>query len=495
MHEKLLKAATSLGAPKILVVGDFMLDVYVYGHALRISPEAPVPVLKIKKTEYSCGGASSVANDIAALGGVPICLGIIGNDQNGKILKDMLLRCGADISGLTIIPQRPTISKKRLIGLAQHRHQQQLFRLDEECDEPIEEKFHKQILSLYEEKLKQCDIVCLQDYNKGLLTDAVCNKMIKLAKHNNKKVIVDPSVINDYLKYKGATLVTPNRYETSIAVGFEIKTYDDASKASKLLLEQLKSQAVVITLDKEGAYLRTKQSDRLIPTLARSVYDVTGAGDVVLATLATALAADFDYETAVQLSNIAGGIEVEKFGVATVTVEELINEIIRQKRGKDGKLRSIDSLTKDLDRHRRQGETIVFTNGCFDVVHRGHIEFLRFCKSQGDVVVIGLNSDNSVGQIKGPERPINNQLDRATVLAAMEIIDYITIFDEPEPLTLIKKVKPDVLVKGKDWADKGVIGREFVELSGGKVVLADLVEGKSSSATIEKMKSSEKTVE
>jgi D-beta-D-heptose 7-phosphate kinase/D-beta-D-heptose 1-phosphate adenosyltransferase len=208
-----------------------------------------------------------------------------------------------------------------------------------------------------------------------------------------------------------------------------------------------------------------------------------------LATLATALAAGCDYEAAVQLSNIAGGIEVEKFGAVPVTIEEIINEIVSENRGKSGKIRSVDSLVHERDWHRRQKQTVVFTNGCFDVMHRGHIEFLRFCKSQGDVLIVGLNSDNSVRTIKGPGRPINNQHDRSAVLAALETVDYITVFDEADPLNLIKRIKPEILVKGQDWADKGVVGREFVESCGGKIVLAPLVEGKSSSATIEKIKS------
>jgi D-beta-D-heptose 7-phosphate kinase/D-beta-D-heptose 1-phosphate adenosyltransferase len=274
-----------------------------------------------------------------------------------------------------------------------------------------------------------------------------------------------------------------------LAVGFEIETPHAAAAAAEQLAKKLNLDAVVITLDRDGAYLKTADSSEIVPTRPRKVYDVTGAGDMVLATLAITLAADCDYLTAVQLANITGGIEVEKFGVATVTIEEIINEIIGQTRGKTGKLRPLDSLAEELNWHRRQKQSIVFTNGCFDVVHRGHIEFLKFCKSQGDVVVVGLNSDSSAKAIKGPDRPINNQYDRAAVLAALETVDYITIFDKPDPLNLIKKLRPDILVKGQDWAEKGVVGREFVESCGGRVVLAPLVEGKSSSATIEKIKS------
>ena len=491
MYEKLLKTVTNLGSPKILLVGDFMLDVYIYGDALRISPEAPVPVLKVTKTEYSCGGAGSVAADLAALGALPVCLGVIGDDQNGKILREKLIKAGADVTGLHTVTGRPTISKQRLIGLAQHRHRQQLFRIDEESTEPLSDEQQQKISRAYKDKLEQADIVCLQDYDKGLLGSSFCRQMIQLAVQASKKVLVDPSLAGDYSKYAGATLIAPNRRETSAVVGFEIKTAEDSARAAEELAKKLKLQAVVITLDKEGAYLRTEKESEIIPTRPRSVYDVTGAGDMVLATLAIALAADCDYKTAVQLSNIAGGIEVEKFGAATVTIEEIINEIIGQNRGKSGKVRSIDPLVEELTWHRRQKETIVFTNGCFDVVHRGHIEFLKFCKLQGDIVVVGLNSDSSVRTIKGPDRPINNQYDRAAVLAALETVNYVTVFDEPDPLNLIKKVKPDVLVKGQDWAEKGVVGREFIESYGGKVVLAPLVEGKSSTATIEKMRSLE----
>ena len=489
MYEKLLKTVTNLGSPKVLLVGDFMLDVYTYGDALRISPEAPVPVLKVCRTEYSGGGAASVAADLAALGAVPICLGVVGDDRNGEMLKNKLTETGADVTCLFTAPDRPTITKQRLVGLAQHRHPQQLVRMDQESTEPLSEQLNEAILEAYKDKLKQADIVCLQDYNKGLLNSRLCKQMIRSATQAGKKVLVDPSSISDYSKYTGASLISPNRKETSKVVGFEVESSEDAARAAQELAEKLKLEAVVITLDKEGAYLRVEKKGEMIPTRPRSVYDVSGAGDIVLATLATALAAGCDYKTAVQLSNIAGGIEVEKFGAVPVTIEEIINEIVSENRGKSGKIRSVDSLVQERDWHRRQNQTVVFTNGCFDVVHRGHIEFLRFCKSQGDVLIVGLNSDNSVKTIKGPDRPINNQHDRSAVLAALETVDYITIFDEADPLNLIKRIKPEILVKGQDWADKGVVGREFVESCGGKVVLAPLVEGKSSSATIEKIKS------
>ncbi len=490
MYEKLLKTVTELGSPKVLVVGDFMLDVYVYGDALRISPEAPVPVLKVTKTQYRCGGAGSVAIDLAALGAIPYCLGIIGGhekDQNAQILKDKLNSTGADISGLIPIVGRRTTSKHRLVGLAQHRHRQQLMRIDYETTDLLSDEQYENILELYQNMLSKVDIVCLQDYNKGLLADSICKQMVEMATQSQKKILVDPSSIDDYAKYAGATLVSPNRAEAAIAAGFDIADTESAVKASKQLIDAFGFEAVVITLDKEGAYLHTKGISELLATKPRSVYDVTGAGDVVLATLAVTLAAGCDYKTAVQVANIAGGIEVQKFGCATVSIDEIVREI----QGRDGKLCSVESLVKELEQLHKQKRKIVFTNGCFDVLHRGHIEYLEFCRSHGDVVVVGLNSDSSVKIIKGPDRPINNQQARAAVLSALEMVDYITLFDEPDPLNLIKKVKPDVLVKGQDWEKKGVIGREFVESIGGKVVLAPIVEGESSTTTINKMKSLE----
>jgi D-beta-D-heptose 7-phosphate kinase/D-beta-D-heptose 1-phosphate adenosyltransferase len=489
MYDKLLKTVTSLGTPRILIAGDFMLDSYIYGDALRISPEAPVPILKVRNTDQSCGGAASVSVDIADLGAKPLCLGVIGNDENGKTLINLLNKKNADTAGLITTKNRPTTCKQRLIGLAQHRHQQQLFRLDHEVTTPFDDHLNNQILETYEKLIKNVDIVCFGDYNKGFFSPHIASKMINIAKKYNKAVLVDPSPSTDYSRYSGATLITPNRQETSIAANTEINSEHDAAAAAAKLRKDLNLDAVIVTLDKQGAFLDSEQTSELVPTRPRNVYDVTGAGDMVLATLGVALAAGCDLLTSVQLANITGGLEVEKFGVASVTIEEIVNEIITQNRRITGKIKTTDVLLAELKWHKNSNRSIVFTNGCFDVLHRGHIQYLKFCKTQGDIVVLGLNSDKSVRQIKGPERPINNQRDRAEVLSALESIDYVVIFDEPDPLELIKKVAPDILIKGKDWKNKGVVGQEFVEANGGKVVLADLVKGKSSTSTIEKIKS------
>jgi len=492
MYERLLKTIGNLGAPKILVVGDFMLDVYIFGDAVRISPEAPVPVLKVTETESRCGGAASVAADIVALGAVPLCVGVVGQDANGDLLKKQLAAIGADLCGLVEAPDRPTTTKQRLIGLAQHRHRQQLMRIDQESTDPLPEAICQEVLRKYREALDQADIICLQDYDKGLLSPAVCKEMIRLGKEAGLRILVDPTHNHDYSKYTGATLMTPNRCDASTVVGFEVCTTADATKAAQQLADSLSLEALVITLDKDGAYLCAGEVREMIPTRARNVYDVTGAGDIVLATLAVSLAAESDYLTAAHLANVAAGIEVERFGAAPVTASEMIHEIADQYGARNVKLRSIDSLMEEINWRRSRGQTIVFTNGCFDVIHRGHIEYLRFCKAQGDVVVVGLNSDSSVRAIKGPERPINSQFDRAAVLSGLETVDFITIFDDPSVLGLVKKVKPDVLVKGGDWGGKeGVVGWDFVESYGGKVLLAPLVQGRSSTATIEKIKAAQ----
>lgn len=488
MYERLLKTIGNLGTPKILVVGDFMLDVYVYGDAVRISPEAPVPVLRVTGTECRCGGAASVAADLAALGAAAICIGVVGDDGDGRTLTDALVGLDVDITAVRRLAGRPTVTKQRLIGLAQQRHKQQLMRIDREVAEPMPIEVNEAMLGQYREILPCADVVCLQDYNKGVLTNPVCQQMITLAINAGKKVLVDPTLSADYVKYRGATVLTPNRQEASAAVGCEINTAADAAKAADHLLNDLTLEAVVITLDKEGAYLTTRESGQLVPIKPRTVYDVTGAGDVVLATLAVSLAADSDYLTAVHLANIAGGIEVEKFGAATVSRSEMVHEISEQYGQRNNKVRSLNALLQELAWRRERGQRIVFTNGCFDVIHRGHIEYLEHCRAEGDVVVVGLNSDNSVRALKGPDRPINHQQDRADVLSSLETVDLITIFDDPSVLELVKKIRPDVLVKGGDYGKEGVVGWESVESYGGRVVVAPLVKGKSSTDTIEKMK-------
>ncbi len=492
MYTQLLNAVGQLPKVNVLVLGDFILDSYIYGDALRISPEAPVPVLKVVERTSCCGGAGSVAADISALGGHAICIGYYGDDPAGAKLTELLSKTDSDLSRMVQIPKRPTISKERIVGLAQHKHRQQLMRIDDECVDELPQEYQDQIFDAYRSALDESDIVCLQDYGKGLLTESFTQKLIEAGKSAGKLVLVDPIVTEDYTKYRGASLITPNRKEASAAAGFAIDSMKKARQAAEEFRKKYNFDTIVITLDKEGAYLHSGEISEHVPTVPRSVYDVSGAGDMVLATLAVFLAAKYSPRIAAQLANIAGGLEVEKFGTATVSAEELINEIISLGKGKSGKILELGLLQTELEFHRNQGDTIVFTNGCFDVLHRGHIEYLKFCKKHGDILVIGLNTDRSIKANKGPSRPINNEHDRAILLSTLEMVDYVVLFDEDTPKNLIEAVCPDILVKGEDWKDKGVVGREFVESRGGKVLLAPLVKGKSSTATIEKMNEAQK---
>lgn len=495
MEEITINQITSLGSPKVLLVGDFMLDAYVYGDADRISPEAPVPVLRVVRREYRCGGAASVAAALGALGATPVCLGLLGDDAHGRRLDEMLQEFGADTSGMVQDATRPTITKQRLVGLAQHRHQQQLMRIDDESDETVSRSVNDALLDAYRRRIDEVDVVCLQDYGKGVLSEDLSREFIAIAREAGKLTLVDPSSKADYSKYRGAGLITPNRYEASQAAGLAIKTSEDAAQAAETLRDRYELDAVVITLDRDGAFIKTADLATLAPTRAKNVYDVTGAGDVVIATLAVGSASGWDALASTQLANLAAGIAVGKFGTTTVSIDEIIHERHMQTVGTAGKVLTLDALQRVLNWHRGHGESIVFTNGCFDVLHEGHTSCLNFSKQQGDILVLGLNSDASVRALKGPGRPINNEDDRAKVLASLESVDYVVVFDDPSVQGLIEEVRPDILVKGGDYKGAGpsaVVGREFVESYGGRVVLAPMAEGLSTTSTIEKIRTTTK---
>lgn len=491
MDELSVAKITSLSFSQVLLAGDFMLDEYLYADAERISPEAPVPVLKVVSREFRCGGAASVAAALAAMGSKPICVGVIGDDERGNRLKGLLDDIGADTSGLIRVAGRPTTTKQRLVGVAQHRHRQQLMRIDDESDEPLSTAVYDRLATLYGERVSAADVVCLQDYAKGVLSLELTKVLFGKARDAGKLTLADPHRSADFEKYRGAGLITPNRFEASQAVGFSIRSEQDANRAAGLLRTRYEIGTVIITLDREGMYVASADDGQLIPTHARSVYDVTGAGDVVLAALAVALAAGWNQSEAASLANLAAGIAVGKFGTATVSMEEILWERQMFLGGQRRKLLPLESLLKALEVHRQRHETIVFTNGCFDVLHQGHTSCLNFCKEHGDVVIVGLNSDTSVRILKGPTRPVNKQDDRAAVLAALEAVDYVVVFDDPSVFELVQAIRPDVLVKGADCKnrDEGVVGREFVESYGGEVLLAPLAEGRSTTSTIARIRS------
>lgn len=475
---------------EVLLVGDFMIDRYLYGDAERISPEAPVPVLRVVRHQDALGGAGSVAADIAALGGIPHCVGIAGVDADADLLRALLRGVGADADGIESIAHRPTTRKTRLIGLAQHRHRQQLIRIDDENADPIDAAAAERLMQTVRKLLAKCQVVCIEDYNKGVITPGLAQAVIAEAKARGVPVLVDPASTTDYSRYAGATVMTPNRTETEKVTGLRLRNMDAVLAHAAVILEKCRTESVCVTLDADGAALiGPGGSFEHIPTKTRDVYDVTGAGDEVLAAMAVAVAAGASLREAVSLANVAGGLEVERFGCVPITRDEVIGEILLDNHQHLGKVRTLDHLLPELARRRSRQERIAFTNGCFDLIHAGHVANFRFCKQQADILVVGLNSDASVRSLsKADDRPIVGQADRAAVLAALADIDYVVIFDEPTPQALIEAVRPDVLLKGQDWNGKTIAGQEFVERHGGKVVLVPLVEGRSTSALIEKIR-------
>lgn len=462
-----------------------MLDRYLYGNAERLSPEAPVPVLHYQKEETRLGGAGGVAANLATLGAKVRVIGVVGTDDAGRTVREKLIECGASTDALIESPGRPTVCKTRLIGLAQHRHPQQMMRLDYEEPTPLPGALAGAVVDAIASALDGAQMLCIEDYNKGILTSEVGQKIISLARERGVPVIVDPSAISDYTRYHNATALKLNRLETEKASGLPVRTPEQFAPAAERLLERVGLEAVVITLDKSGSYLATRDgARRWLKTRARQVYDVTGAGDMVLAMLAMARAAGASWVEAVALANVAGGLEVERFGSVPVTRQEIIQELLSEAHEHLGKQRTLEQLKTELQHHRASGKRVVFTNGCFDLIHFGHVKYFQFARKQGDLLVVGVNTDSSIRRLKGSKRPIINEHDRMNVLEELESIDYLVAFDDDTPLRLIGEIKPDVLVKGADYRKEQVVGWDVVEAYGGQVALAPLVDGRSTSAVI-----------
>jgi D-beta-D-heptose 7-phosphate kinase/D-beta-D-heptose 1-phosphate adenosyltransferase len=483
----LLASVEAFGRPRILIVGDLILDQYVYGDAERLSPEAPVPVVRERYRQMRVGGAANVAVFLAAMGAVPVLAGVIGNDASGAALRDLLAQARVDSHAVLAVEDRPTSTKTRFIGLAQHRHQQQMLRLDHETLAAIDAAAEHRLLAALEAQIAACDLVCIEDYNKGLLSDSLCQKIISMARAAGREVLVDPAAIKDYRRYHGATAITPNRTEAELATGLRMENVvEEAPRMAETLLEQLHLDVCVLTLDRHGMYRQERgQRGALHPTRPRNVYDVTGAGDMVLAMLAMARANGASWSMAMDLGNIAGGLEVEKFGCVPISRDEIVDELRQMDSAGAQKIISLPRLLERL-RSRHGGQKIVFTNGVFDILHAGHVQYLSFARSQGDLLVVGVNDDQSVRRLKGPSRPVNKLEDRMAVLAALESVGYVTSFQEDTPLELISAITPAILVKGADYCDKPIVGRECVEAAGGKVVLAPFLEGRSTSRIVEK---------
>ncbi len=491
MIPALIKIVESFGGQRVLLIGDLILDRYVYGDAERISPEAPVPVLRKRHEEERVGGAGSVAANLCELGIEVICCGAVGLDDAGSRVRVLLDIQGVRTRGVLTIDDRATTTKTRYVGLAQHRHRQQLIRVDDEVTLPLREADAHRLERYFTAAIPDVAAVCLEDYDKGLLTEELCQKVIQAAARAAKPVLVDPARLSDYGKYRSATILTPNRHEFQMATGCLSNSIEVIRKHAGKLIEKCDLKGLLVTLDRDGSLLALRGEEPIhVPTRPRAVYDNTGAGDAVLAMLAGACVAGANWEQAAYLTNVAGGLEVEKFGCVPIRKEEVIADLRLSSGTASGKIRTRADLAAELRLRKSRGDTIVFTNGCYDLLHVGHIRFLEQCRRMGTVVVIGLNSDVSVkAQNKGGERPIVPQDQRAEVMAGLGCVDYVVIFDEPTPEELVAALSPDVLVKGTDWANKGVVGREHVESHGGRVELVPLVEGVSTTAIVERIRS------
>jgi len=472
------------------VVGEVILDRYLWGNVARISPEAPIPVLHVERREEKPGNAGFVASNLRALGADASVLSVVGRDRGGMMLREILGGMGVRTRSVMIDPDRPTIVKERLLGSVQaaHRGTQQLLRVDEEDASPLSPARERNLIARLRSELARAEGVLISDINKGLLTTRLLRAIIDGARRRRIPVVVDPRLTEDFSIYRGATAITPNRYETELATGMKLTDRDAWRRAAELMVRKHSLDACLITLDRDGMYLAERGgSDTYIPTIPRDVYDVTGAGDVVLTVFGLFAIAGLGFSSAARIANVAASIEVTRIGTEVITREDLARAL-RPGDGHERKILSIEELPAALDRERSAGRQIAFTNGCFDLLHAGHIQILDFARAQGDCLVVGLNSDRSVKAIKGAGRPIYPAADRARILAALESVSYVVIFDDPRAEKIIRAVRPDVLIKGEDWSGQQIDGQAFVEARGGRVAFAPLLQGHSTTKTIENMK-------
>ncbi|MCX6075037.1 MAG: D-glycero-beta-D-manno-heptose-7-phosphate kinase [Campylobacterales bacterium] len=463
--------------PRILVIGDLMIDHYLWGGCERISPEAPVQVVDIYRETTLLGGAGNVINNLVALGAQVSIAGVIGDDDNGEELQEMLLSLGVSCEGLMTQEGRKTSKKSRIIA-----SNQQILRYDRESKDPISSESVDAVIAYSQTQIELCDIVILSDYGKGVITETVAQGVIRAAKKVGKKVLVDPKG-EDYSKYRGAYLLTPNKKEASEATGIVICDDPSLRQALLFLKETCDLECSMITLSEDGIAIYD-DAMRRFPTVAKEVYDVTGAGDTVIASLSFALSLGLSIDEAAPFANHAAAVVVGKIGSATVTLDEIsAYESSLHQSTSDVHIKSHDEITTIANRLKKEGKTVVFTNGCFDILHVGHVKYLQEAKSYGDVLIVGLNTDDSVRVLKGPSRPINPEVDRAYILAALEAVDYVVLFSDETPYELIKNIAPNILVKGGDYEGKTVVGAEFAQ----ELRLVTFVNGKSTTATIEKI--------
>ncbi|MCY2930438.1 MAG: D-glycero-beta-D-manno-heptose 1-phosphate adenylyltransferase [Planctomycetota bacterium] len=485
--DELIRQINAFGQPKVVVLGDFMLDRTIRGHAERLSPDAPVPVLNYAGAESSVGGAGHVATALGALGARAVCVGLIGPDEAGEEMARLLSQTGTDVSGLVETPTRPTTVKTRYVGLAQHRHAQHMLRVDNEVAAPATGALRTALEKAFRKALRGAAMAAVQDHNKGVVTDEGMPALIAAAAKAGVPVIVDPALIKDYRRYRGAMLLCPNRYEAALASGVSITDEASLARAAQAIIDAADAKAVLITLDKEGAYVYPAGGPgrRIAHPRPRHVFDVSGAGDEVLAMVGLAMAEGADVESAAALANVAGGLEVEQVGFVPITRGQVLDELDGMTGTRRGKVLDRETLSLLLERRRQRGQRTVFTNGCFDLLHLGHVKYLQQARAAGSCLVVAINSDASVRRLKGAGRPIIAQDERAQMLACLECVDYVTIFDEDTPEALLRRLRPDVLAKG--GTTPVIVGREIVEAYGGKVVSLVEVKGLSTTQIIQRI--------
>jgi len=467
---------------RALVIGDLMLDEYLWGKTDRISPEAPVQVVEVNREDLRLGGAGNVVHNLVALGcSVSVC-SVIGADENGALLRRAFREKGVDVEGLFEDPHRTTSKKTRVIA-----SNQQIVRIDRETKSAISPESQQQVLGYLTACCNSFDVILVSDYLKGVLTPEVLAAVCRAGRALGIPVVVDPKG-NDYSKYRGATLLTPNRKEAEIASGLAITDLDTLEEAAQSLVHALELDALLITRSEQGMSLFRPAGETVhIPTVAREVFDVTGAGDTVISVLSLGLACGLPLPDAAWVANVAAGIAVGKLGTSTVSPQEIVAEVGHGLKDSDSKIKNLDVLSHLIAQERTRGRQVVFTNGCFDLLHVGHVKYLQKARQLGDLLVVGLNSDASVRRLKGERRPLIEQSERAHILAALDCIDYVVIFDEDTPLKVIEALSPTVLVKGGDYSVDQVVGREVVESRGGRVELVQFVDGRSTSRIIDKI--------
>jgi len=483
---------SALNQKRILVVGDVMLDRYLWGYVKRISPEAPVPVVRIRQQSEIPGGAGNVAANLAGLECPVSILGVCGNDEAGNRLRKIFLEKGIDPLLQESIA-RPTITKTRVMARGQ-----QLLRLDEEEPRILSPELEEKIIARFEQKAPVCDVVVLSDYGKGIFqTPNLCQHFLRYCRTRGIPVLVDPKGA-DWARYQGATCVTPNTAELERVTGSTTEA-DEAQlyQSASAIRRQYGLEWLLVTRGSKGMVLCGKEdSPLMIPARAREVFDVSGAGDTVIATLAAGLALGLSFARAAQLSNLAAGIVVGKLGTQPITRPELsaaiaLNDMQSQSTGAS-KIAVLESARILVKSWQSSGQKVVFTNGCYDLLHPGHIHLLHQSRDLGDRLIVGLNTDASVRRLKGNTRPIVAERDRAAIISALGCVDLVVLFDEDTPLELIQAIKPDILVKGEDYRLDQVVGREAVESYGGRVCRVPLLQGYSTTQIAEKIVSTQK---